>query len=211
LLKFNDDICDAFGHSLEKAHEKNWLLDPLTTNKTHLESFDHRKKLFSKITANRTHNEFRVKTKDGKSEVRVLSLQSPSTKGKKNLQAYISNHGGGNIGGNALDDADGFKNATFDTNAVYFFVDYRFAPFAKYPAQPEDAYVVIKELYNNPEKYGIDKNRIAIGGRSTGCTVALSAALMLQEKNEEHMLKGLYLFLPSINDIMWTDPQHSFN
>ena len=101
-------------------------------------------------------------------------------------------------------------NATFDTNAVYFFVDYRYAPFAKNPAQAEDAYVVIKELYNNPEKYGIDKNRIAIGGRSTGCTVALGAALMLQEKNEEHMLKGLYLFLPSINDIMWTDPQHSF-
>ena len=25
------------------------------------------------------------------------------------------------------------------------------------------------------------------------------------------MLKGLYLLLPSINDIMWTDPAHSFN
>ena len=34
---------------------------------------------------------------------------------------------------------------------------------------------------------------------------------MLQEKNEEHMLKGLYLLLPSINDIMWTDNVHSFD
>ena len=91
------------------------------------------------------------------------------------------------------------------TQAVYFFVDYRYAPFTKSPGQTEDVYVAIRELYNNAEKYGIDKNRIAVGGRSTGCTLALGAALMLQEYNEEYMLKNLYLFLPSINDIMWTN------
>lgn len=93
---------------------------------------------------------------------------------------------------------------TNNTQAVFFFVDYRYAPFVKSPGQTEDIYVVIKELYTHPEKYGIDKKRIAVGGRSTGCTLALGAALMLQEHNEEHMLKNLYLFLPSINDLMWT-------
>ena len=57
-----------------------------------------------------------------------------------------------------------------------------------------------------PKKYDIDRHRISVGGRSTGCTLALGAALKLQEKNEEHMLKNLYLFLPSINNLMWTEP-----
>ena len=65
-----------------------------------------------------TWNEFRVKTLDGKGEVRVLSLQAATTKGKKNLPAYISLHGGANLGGNALDDAGGLKNASLNTELV---------------------------------------------------------------------------------------------
>jgi acetyl esterase/lipase len=114
-------------------------------------------------------------------------------------------HGGAYIGGDALNEADAFRNASMRTDAVYFFPDVRYAPFVTNPGQTEDLYVVVKELYTNPEKYGIDKNRIAIGGRSTGNTLALGTALMLQEKKEEYMLKGLYLLLPSINNLMWTD------
>jgi acetyl esterase/lipase len=95
---------------------------------------------------------------------------------------------------------------TNNTNAIYFFVDYRFAPYTKNPGQTEDVYSTIVELYKNAEKYDIDRHRISVGGRSTGCTLALGAALKLQEKGEEHMLKQLYLLLPSINNLMWTEP-----
>lgn len=85
-----------------------------------------------------------------------------------------------------------------------FFVDFRLAPFTKSPGQTEDVYLVIKELYQNPEKYGIDRDHIAAGGFSSGNTLALGAAIMMQKHNEEHMLHNLFLILPSINNIMWT-------
>lgn len=43
--------------------------------------------------------EFRVPTLHGNDEVRVIRVQGAHTKGKKNLPAYISIHGGANIGG----------------------------------------------------------------------------------------------------------------
>jgi len=124
----------------------------------------------------------------------------------KNLPAYISVHGGANLAGKALVDAEGFRNMTNNTDAIFFFVDYRYAPYTKSPGQTEDVYSAIKEIYKNAEKYDIDRHRISVGGRSTGCTLAMGAALKLQENNEEHMLKQLYLFLPSINNLMWTQP-----
>lgn len=145
-----------------------------------------------------------MKTLDGQGEIRIIKLQGLHTLNRTDNKAYVSLHGGANLGLSALIDAEALGNVTFGTNCVMFFVDYRYAPHTKSPGQTEDVYAVVKELYTHPEKYGIDRNHIAAGGRSSGNTLALGAAIMMQKHNEEHMLHNLFLLLPSINDIMWT-------
>jgi len=167
---------------------------------------DKNRESYKKVVDNgRVITEYILPTLHDNQQFRVIKMQGENTKGMKNLPCYISVHGGANQGGEALVDAEAFRNMTNNTQAVYFFVDYRCAPYTKNPGQTEDVYSTIVELYNNPEKYGIDRHRISVGGRSTGCTLALGAALKLQEKGEEHMLKQLYLLLPSINNLMWTE------
>lgn len=158
------------------------------------------------VANGRILTEIIIPTLHDNQKIRILKLQSAHTVGKKNLPAYISVHGGVNLAGTAIGDAERLRNMTNTTDAIFFFVDHRYAPLTKSPGQTEDFYQAIKEVYNNAEKYDIDRHRIAIGGGSTGCTIALGAALMLQKNNEEHMLKQIYLILPSINNIMWTEP-----
>lgn len=159
---------------------------------------------YKTVAFNKSVSEFRLKTLDGKGEIRVIKVQGLHTLNKTDNKAYVSMHGGANIGLSAIIDAEALGNMTFGTNCVMFFVDYRYAPYTKNPGQTEDVYVVIKELYTHPKKYGIDRNHIAAGGRSSGNTLALGAAIMLQKNNEEHMLHNLFMLLPSINNIMWT-------
>ena len=64
------------------------------------------------------------------------------------------------------------------TKSVVISVDYRLAPENVFPAQFNDGFAVVSAVINEPTKFGIDANRIALAGDSAGGL--LSAAISLE-------------------------------
>ena len=64
------------------------------------------------------------------------------------------------------------------TKSVVISVDYRLAPENVFPAQFDDGFAVVSAVMNEPTKFGIDGNRIALAGDSAGGL--LSAAISLE-------------------------------
>jgi acetyl esterase len=63
-------------------------------------------------------------------------------------------------------------------------IDYPKAPQNPYPAGIEATYEVIRHYHDNAAKYGIDRNRIGIGGYSSGGNFATVACIMANEKKD---------------------------
>ena len=59
--------------------------------------------------------------------------------------------------------------------------DYRLAPEFPYPAALEDAYDVTVYVHDNPAEYGINPDRIAIGGHSAGANISAVVSMMLRK------------------------------
>ncbi|WDQ15099.1 alpha/beta hydrolase fold domain-containing protein [Rhodopirellula sp. P2] len=96
-----------------------------------------------------------------------MHLVFPKTMPDKPLPAYVWVHGGGWQSGSKEGGvnqvsrmvADGFVGAT---------IEYRLTGEAPFPAQIEDCKCAIRFLRAHAEEYGIDPNRIAVGGSSAG-------------------------------------------
>ena len=64
------------------------------------------------------------------------------------------------------------------TKSVVISVDYRLAPEHVFPAQFDDGFAVVSAVMNEPTKFGVDGNKIALAGDSGGGL--LSAAISLE-------------------------------
>jgi acetyl esterase len=67
-------------------------------------------------------------------------------------------------------------------NCVVINVDYRLAPEHKFPAAADDSYAVLRYVASHAEEFGIDAQRIAIGGDSAGGNLAAVACLMARDR-----------------------------
>jgi len=99
------------------------------------------------------------------------------------LPALIYFHGGGFVICN-LDTHDrvcrGLANAS---GCVVVSVDYRLAPEHKFPAAAEDAYSATRYVAEHAGEFGIDPNRIAVGGDSAGGNLATVVAMMARDRS----------------------------
>ncbi|MBT5263417.1 MAG: alpha/beta hydrolase [Rhodospirillaceae bacterium] len=91
-------------------------------------------------------------------------------------------HGGGFVVGD-LDSHD-FICAHFaaETGANVIAVDYRLAPEHKFPAAFEDALAAYRAVRGQPERWGIDAERIVVAGDSAGAN--LTAAVVLASRDD---------------------------
>lgn len=100
----------------------------------------------------------------------LLDIYVPAdAKGKVPLVVFI--HGGGWIGNDKYADMGYMPNtidAILNNGVALASIDYRFAPQAIFPAILQDCNKAVSFLYDNADKYGLDKNRIAIMGFSAG-------------------------------------------
>lgn len=96
--------------------------------------------------------------------------------------ALVFFHGGGWIGGTVYTVENVCKLIAELADAVVFNVDYSLAPEKPFPNGLNDNYYALKHVYDHAEAYGIDPEKICVGGDSAGGNYA--AAVSLKAKAE---------------------------
>lgn len=112
----------------------------------------------------------------------LLDIYLPAgAKGKVPLVIFV--HGGGWLGNDKYADIGYMKKTVAEIVSSGFAlasIDYRFATQAIFPAQIQDCNRAISFLFDNADKYGLDKKQIAVMGFSAGGHLA---SLMGLSKN----------------------------
>ena len=114
--------------------------------------------------------ELRVPTRAGK--VTVVRYRAPGADGPRT--AHLSMHGGGFVIGSVHDEVNQrmHRSRAVATGVDVFDIDYRLAPEHPFPAALEDCFDVLTWLIESAAEYGIDPERIGVGGVSAGGNLA---------------------------------------
>jgi acetyl esterase len=98
------------------------------------------------------------------------------------LPALVFFHGGGFVICN-LDTHDRLcRSLANASGCAVVSVDYRLAPENKYPAAVDDAYAATKYVAEHAAEFGVDPNRIAVGGDSAGGNLAAVVTLLARDR-----------------------------
>lgn len=99
-----------------------------------------------------------------------------------NLPGLVYYHGGGWVFG-TLDSIDRTMRALANASGcVVISVDYRLAPEHKFPAAVEDADAALRYVAEHAEEFGIDPQRVALGGDSAGGNLAAVVCMMARDR-----------------------------
>lgn len=104
-------------------------------------------------------------------------------KSEKNRKrpALVFFHGGGWIGGRVYTVENFCKLIAELADAVVFNVDYSLAPEKPFPNGLNDNYYAVKHVYDHAEEYGIDSEKICVGGDSAGGNYAAAVSLKAKD------------------------------
>ena len=72
-------------------------------------------------------------------------------------------------------------------------VEYALAPEARFPTALRQIVGVLRWLYAHAAEFGIDRERLAVGGDSVGANLAMASALSLRDAGEGNIVKALVL------------------
>jgi len=112
-------------------------------------------------------------------EIRAL-IYRPQAK-KPSLPVFFDFHGGGFVFGLPEMDDSFCRKISESLGIIVISADYRLAPEFPFPAALEDAYDVAVYVHDNPGKYGINPNCMAIGGHSAGANIAAVVSMMVRK------------------------------
>ncbi|XP_046349739.2 esterase LipI-like isoform X1 [Haliotis rufescens] len=127
--------------------------------------------------------------------------------------ALVYFHGGGWIFG-SVDQYDEFTaEIARAANIVVMSVEYRLAPEHPFPIPFEDCVTATLHLLQNPKQYGVDGNRIAVGGDSAGGNLAAAIAKRFSDEPTSYIqrLKFQLLIYPVLQPFDFNLPSfHKF-
>ena len=109
---------------------------------------------------------------------------------KGSVPVVIFIHGGGWLGNDKYADMGYMPNtiaAMLESGMAVASIDYRFATQAVFPAILQDCNKAVSFLYDNADKYSLDKNKIALMGFSAGGHLA-----SLMGTSQNNKVKDLY-------------------
>jgi len=138
--------------------------------------------------------EIYIPTRSG--EIRTL-IYRPQAE-KTSMPVFFDFHGGGFVFGLPEMDDSFCRKISENLGAVVISADYRLAPEFPYPASLEDAYDVLAYVHGNPSKYGIDPDRMAVGGHSAGANISAVVSMMVR-KSGEFKLRCQVLDYPALD------------
>ncbi|VXB41484.1 conserved hypothetical protein [Luteimonas sp. 9C] len=91
------------------------------------------------------------------------------------------------------------------TGVVVIGVDYALAPEHPYPVALEQCLAAIRALREQPDTFGIDAARLALGGDSAGANLALAAALRLRDVGAHGGIEALLLIYGAFDTALDAD------
>lgn len=112
----------------------------------------------------------------------------------------INFHGGGFTLGSPHDDARWCGTVVTECNAVVVSVDYRLAPENPFPTAVEDGVDAVVWVHKHAEELGINPDKIALSGFSSGGNMAFTVPLRLHDQQKGFPRNQSDLDLPSQND-----------
>lgn len=127
-----------------------------------------------------------------------IRLYYPSL--KINLPIILSLHGGGWVYGNLPTHDRLCRRISRDAEAIVVSVDYRLAPFFKYPTAIEDCYDVLLWMITNMSDLNANPEKIMVMGDSAGGNLA--AVLCLMSKQQDFSLAKQILIYPVTSGIL---------
>ena len=131
----------------------------------------------------------------GEGNVRVLTYNMDNP---QRLPLYVNIHGGGFVLGNAEIDDPFMPDIAKNANAKIISIDYSLAPEFPFPKALNECYAVVEYAKTHPDEFGIDPNRIAVGGQSAGGN--LSAGICLMDNDKKQLdIKCLILVYPPLD------------
>jgi len=97
---------------------------------------------------------------------------------------FLDLHGGGFIlGGAEMDHAMNLEfNRQVDCKVIS--IEYAKAPQFPYPVAVNQVYAVAKHIFENAEKYGIDREKMSIGGHSAGGNLSTVACMKAKQEGQ---------------------------
>jgi len=122
----------------------------------------------------------------------LLDIYLPANvKGKVPLVIFV--HGGGWLSNDKYADMGYMKKTVAEIVSAGFAlasIDYRFSTQAVFPAQMQDCNRAVSFLYDNAEKYALDKSRFALMGFSAGGHLASLMGLSKNNRVKDFFMRG---------------------
>jgi acetyl esterase len=120
-------------------------------------------------------------------------------KSEKNRKrpALVFFHGGGWIGGSVYTVENFCKLIAELADAVVFNVDYSLAPEKPFPNGFNDNYYAVKHVYDHAEAYGIDSDKICVGGDSAGGNYAAAVCIKARDEGTPKIAMQVLIY-PSV-------------
>ena len=122
----------------------------------------------------------------------LLDIYLPPNK-KEKLPLVIFVHGGAWLSNDKYADIGYMKKTVSEIVSSGFAmasIDYRFSKQAVFPAQIQDCNRAVSFLYENADKYGLDRNRFAVIGFSAGGHLAALMGLSKNNKIKDFFMPG---------------------
>ncbi len=127
-----------------------------------------------------------------------IDVYRPFGSGAERLPVFFNIHGGGYCLGYREPDDPFCRIIAERSGCVVVNVGYVIAPEYKFPAPVEQTYSLIKLLRERPAEFGIDPERVAVGGHSSGGGIAAAVAI-LSARRKEFALATQVLDFPYID------------
>jgi len=138
--------------------------------------------------------EIYIPTRSGEIRTLLYRPQSANT----SLPVFFDFHGGGFVFGLPEMDDSFCRKISENLGIVVISADYRLAPEFPYPAALEDAYDIMAYVHGNAFKYGIDPEKMAVGGHSAGANISAVVSMMVR-KSGEFKLRCQVLDYPALD------------